>query len=169
MGNRYILLPSVLVSGFIVLWAPLTLSQAGPTAKPKTTGQPQFLNPDGLSKPTGYSHVVITQPGKLIYVSGQVALNAGGEVVGKGDLRAQATQAMENLKMALAAAGAMPSDIIKVNHYVVNLKPDLLPIIREVRSKFFSAENPPASTLVGVTALAREEFMIEIEAVAVAK
>jgi len=60
-------------------------------------------------------------------------------------------------------------DLIKVNYYVVNLRPDQLPIIREVRTKYFSAERPPASTLVGVTALAREDFMIEIEAVAVLK
>lgn len=60
-------------------------------------------------------------------------------------------------------------DLIKVNYYVVNLKPDQVRIIREVRSNYFSAEHPPASTLVGVTALAREDFMIEIEAVAVVK
>jgi enamine deaminase RidA (YjgF/YER057c/UK114 family) len=111
----------------------------------------------------------VAQPGRLIYVSGQVALNSAGEVVGKGDLRAQVTQVMENLKTALAAAGATPENIIKVNYYVVNLKPDQLPVIREVRGKYFSAEHPPASTLIGVTALAREEFMIEIEAVATVK
>jgi enamine deaminase RidA (YjgF/YER057c/UK114 family) len=93
-------------------------------------------------------------------------VNVNGEVVGKGDLRAQATQAMENLKTALAAAGATMERIIKVNSYVVNLKQDQVPIIREVRSKYFSGEHPPASTLIGVTSLAREEFMIEIEAVA---
>ena len=131
--------------------------------------QAQFLNPAGLSKPTGYTHVVVAQPGKLVYISGQVALNAAGEVVGKGDLRAQVTQVMENLKTALAAAGATPENIIKVNYYVVNLKQDQLPVIREVRNKYFSAEHPPASTLVGVTALAREEFLIEIEAVAAVK
>jgi enamine deaminase RidA (YjgF/YER057c/UK114 family) len=76
---------------------------------------------------------------------------------------------MENLKTALAAAGATPEDIIKVNYFVVNFKPEQLPVIREVRSKYFSAERGPASTLVGVTALAREEFMVEIEAVAAVK
>jgi len=102
-------------------------------------------------------------------VSGQVALDAKGEIVGKGDLRAQTAQAMENVKTALAAAGATPQNAVKVNYYVVNLKPDLLPTIREVRSRYFSAEHPPASTLVGVTALAREEFLIEIEVVAMVK
>jgi enamine deaminase RidA (YjgF/YER057c/UK114 family) len=155
--------------GAILLPANLGPAQAAQRTKQATATQTQYLNPEGISKPTGYTHVVVAQPGKLAYVSGQVALNAKGEVVGKGDLRAQVTQVMENLKTALAAAGATPDDLIKVNYYVVNLKPEQLPIIREVRAKYFSAEHPPASTLVGVTALAREEFMIEIEAVAAVK
>ena len=89
--------------------------------------------------------------------------------MGKGDLRGQVTQVMENLKAALAAAGATTDDVVKLNYYVVNLKQDQLPIIREVRGKYFSVEHLPASTLIGVTALAREEFMIEIEAVAAMK
>ena len=135
----------------------------------KESARTQFLNPTGLSKPPGYTHVVTAQPGKLVYISGQVALNANGDVVGKGDLRGQVTQCLENLKTALAAAGATTDDLIKVNYYVVNLKVDHLPVMREVRGKYFSAEHLPASTLVGVTALAREEFMIEIEAVAAVK
>jgi enamine deaminase RidA (YjgF/YER057c/UK114 family) len=117
----------------------------------------------------GYTHVVVTEPRTLVYISGQVAWDTNGKIVGKGDLRVQVTKALENLKLALTAAGATMEDLIKVNYYVVNLKPDQVTIIREVRSKYFSAEHPPASTLVGVTALAREEFMIEIEAVAVMK
>jgi enamine deaminase RidA (YjgF/YER057c/UK114 family) len=96
-------------------------------------------------------------------------MNAKGEVVGKGDLRTQVTQVMDNLKTALAAAGATMKDVIKANYYVVNLKPDQVAVIREVRSKYFSAEHPPAGTLVGVTALVQEGYMIEIEAVAAVK
>jgi len=159
----------IVLAALIMVFMPkLSVAQAN-TAKETAPAQTQFLNPSGLSKPNGYTHVVVAQPGKLIYVSGQVALNAAGDVVGKGDLRAQVTQVMENLKTALAAAGATPENIIKVNYYVVNLKPDQLPVIREVRGKYFSAEHPPASTLIGVTALAREEFLIEIEAVAAIK
>lgn len=155
-----------------LLWSLLSLAGLAALATAqsgKGAGQPQFINPDTLSKPTGYTHVVVAQPGKLVYISGQVAANAKGEVVGKGDIGAQTTQVMENLKTALAAAGATPQDIIKVNYYVVNLKPEQLPIIREVRNKYFSADHPPASTLAGVTALARQDYMIEIEAVAVVK
>lgn len=144
------------------------LAQAGQTTKEQAR-QPQFLNPPGLSKPNGYTHVAIIQPGRLVYVSGQVALNAAGEVVGKDDLRAQVTQVMENLKTALAAAGASLQDVVKLNYYVVNLNPDKLSVIREVRNKYISAEHPPASTLVGVTALARQEFLIEVEVVAAPK
>ena len=157
---------SVLLAVLIVAPAQFALAQGDRTSKETNK---QFLNPAGLSKPVGYTQLVVAQPGKLVYISGQVPVNASGDVVGKGDLRAQVTQVMENLKIALAAAGATMNDMIKVNYYVVNLKPDQVPIIREVRSKYLSAERPPASTLVGVTALAREDYTIEIEAVAAAK
>lgn len=138
-------------------------------AQSKSSTHTKFLNPRELNKPAGYTHVVIAEPGKLVYVSGQVAWDATGQIVGKGDFRAQVTKALENLKVALAAGGATMEDLIKVNYYVVNLKPDQVSVIREVRRKYFSTEHPPASTLVGVTALAREDFLIEIEAVAAVK
>ena len=128
--------------------------------------QTQFLNPDGLSKPTGYTHVVVARPGKIVYISGQVANDKTGKVV-SSDLRAQATQVFANLKTALAAAGATFDDVVKVNYYVKNLKSDMLPVIREVRNGYINKEHPPASTLVGVTALANDDYLLEIEAVAV--
>lgn len=167
MSKQNFVSRSVLLAGIIVLMAQLAATQVERSSK-KTTKM-QFLNPEGLSKPMGYTQVVVAQPGKLVYVSGQVPLNASGEVVGKGDLRAQVIQVMDNLKTALAAAGATMNDLVKVNYYVVNLKPDQVPVIREVRSKYFSAQHPPAGTLIGVTALVREEYMIEIEAVAAVK
>jgi len=167
MSNKNSVCGSVLLAGVIVLLPQLAAGQGERTSK--ETAKVQFLNPEGLSKPTGYTQVVVAQPGKLVYVSGQVGVNAKGDVVGKGDLRAQVTQAMENLKTALAAAGATTRDVVKVNYYVVNLKEDQFAVIREVRSKYWSAEHPPASTLIGVTALAREDYMIEIEVVAAVK
>jgi enamine deaminase RidA (YjgF/YER057c/UK114 family) len=127
----------------------------------------KFINPEGLSKPTGYTHVVVTSGLHTIYIAGQVALNAKGEVVGKNDLKAQTEQVFENLKTALAAAGCTFNNVVKTTTFVVNYKAEIVPGIREIRSKYFSAENPPASTLVGVQALAREDFLIEIEAIAV--
>jgi enamine deaminase RidA (YjgF/YER057c/UK114 family) len=129
----------------------------------------ELLNPEGLSEPPGYTHVVVVSPGKLAYISGQVSLNADGEVVGEGDLRTQATQVYANLKIALAAVGANFSDVVKLNTYVVNLQPEHAAILREVRQTQIPQAPPPASTLVGVTGLARKEFMIEVEAVAVVK
>lgn len=122
-------------------------------------------SPD-LSTPRGYSHVV-TATGTMVFVSGQIALDKDGKIVGAGDIRAQATQALQNVKSALAAAGATFADVVKQNTYVVNLNAESLAAIREVRAQFFPAGDPPASTLVGVTALAMEGLLIEIEVIAV--
>lgn len=129
----------------------------------------RFINPPELAAPRGYTHVVTATPGKMVFIAGQVAFDSAGEIVGKGDLRAQATQAYTNLKAALTAAGATFADVVKMNTYVVNYKPADLPILREVRGQFFPQENPPASTLVGVQALALDGLLIEVEAVAVVK
>ncbi len=123
-------------------------------------------SPD-LSTPRGYSHVVLASGSRTVYVAGQIAMDKDGTVVGAGDLRAQTTQVLENVKAALAAAGATFADVVKQNTYIVNLKADDLPILREVRSQYFTSENPPASTLVGVTALAFEGLLVEVEVVAV--
>jgi enamine deaminase RidA (YjgF/YER057c/UK114 family) len=167
MSKQKLVSRSVLLAGIVVLMAQLAAAQVDRTSKETT--KTQFLNPAGLSKPMGYTQVVVAQPGKVVYVSGQVPLNARGEVVGKSDLRAQVTQVMDNLKTALAAAGATMNDVVKANYYVVNLKPEQVPVIREVRSKYFSAEHPPAGTLIGVTSLVQEGYMIEIEVVAAVK
>lgn len=124
------------------------------------------LNPDALMKPTGYSHVVSVQGGRLVFVAGQVALDRAGNVVGKGDLVAQARQVYANLGAALAAAGAAPRDVVKAVTYVVGYQPSQLPALREARHAFYGSAEPPASTLVGVQALAREDFLVEIEVVA---
>jgi enamine deaminase RidA (YjgF/YER057c/UK114 family) len=129
--------------------------------------QTQFLNPATLCPTFGWTHVVTATGGKTVYVSGQVSVNERGEVVGKGDLRAQAEQTFQNLRHALAAAGATFHDVVKTNLYVVGLKPEHVPVLREVRARHVSAEQPPASTLVGVSALVGADWLIEIEAVAV--
>jgi enamine deaminase RidA (YjgF/YER057c/UK114 family) len=95
-----------------------------------------------------------------------VGLNKQGEMVGKTDFRAQAAQVFTNLGAALAAAGATPKDVVKLNYYVVGLNHDKLVALREVRDQFIDKEHAPASTLAGVAALFREDAMIEVEAVA---
>lgn len=128
----------------------------------------KFINPPTLSTPTGYTHVVtIAGGGKLIYLSGQVSLDKSGAIVGKGDFAAQTRQVHDNLLAALAAAGAKPADVVKINTYVVNYKAEHRAVIREIRGPIFGKDNPPASTLVGVQALALDDFLLEVEAVAV--
>ena len=129
----------------------------------------EFLNPAGLPVLPGFSQVVTATEGKIVFISGQVALDANNEVVGKGDLRAQVVQTFENLKGALAAVGATFDDVLKTNTYIVNYTPDMIGMVREVRSQYLPQEKAPASTLIGVQALVFEELLIEIEAFALLK
>jgi enamine deaminase RidA (YjgF/YER057c/UK114 family) len=129
----------------------------------------EHINPPGLSTPTGYTHVVVASGGRTVYVSGQVALNERGEVVGEGDLEAQLRQVYENLKAALAAAGAGFEHVVKQTTFVVNFDAARdRPVIGRVRSQYLPASDPPASTLVGVQALANPALLVEVEAIAVA-
>jgi enamine deaminase RidA (YjgF/YER057c/UK114 family) len=125
-----------------------------------------FINPDSLSKPPGYTQVVeTTGPGRTVYVAGQLGVDLEGRIGGgAGDFRAQAVQAFENLKAALAAVGGTLGDVVKITNYLVDI--EHLPIFREVRDNYFKAP-PPASTLVAITKLAREGALFEIEAIAV--
>ncbi len=127
----------------------------------------RYVKAPTLASPPGYSHAVVVEHGKLVYLAGQVALNAEGELVGARDFRAQVTQAFENLRTVLAAVGATPAQIVKLNYYVVGLTGDKLAVLREVRDGFIDKSHPPASTLVGVQALFRDGFLVEIEGIAV--
>jgi len=129
----------------------------------------QFINPEGMNRPGTYTPVVTARGGKTIYISGQVALDERGQLVGGGDLKAQTEQVYRNLGLALKGAGAGFQDVVKITTYVVNYKPEYRSLMHEVRSRHFSGENPPASTLVGVQSLARPDILVEIEAVAVAE
>lgn len=125
----------------------------------------EFLAPASLAPSPGYSQVVKVLAGQTIYLSGQVALDRTGNLVGAGDFRAQAQQVFENLKAALAAAGADFSRVVKLNLFLLDRAH--LPLLREVRDEYINTARPPASTLLIVQGLAREDFMLEVEAVAV--
>src|SRR5438067_548457 len=126
--------------------------------------QVKRTNPPTLSKPTGYTHIVeVTGPGKTIYISGQIALDKDGNLVGAGNMKAQAEQVFKNLESALAAAGAKFSDVVKMNTFITDM--EQAPAVREVRARYF-ADTAPASTLVQVVHLARPELMLEIEVIA---
>jgi enamine deaminase RidA (YjgF/YER057c/UK114 family) len=123
----------------------------------------RFMNPSAIAKPGGYSHVVeITGPGRIVYIAGQLGLKPDGSIA--GDFRAQAVQAFDNLKSALAAVGATFDDVVKLNNYLIDI-PANLGIYREVRDKYVNVGQPPASTTIGVPALARPDALYEVEAV----
>ena len=126
----------------------------------------RFLSPDTLPRPFGYSHVVDAPAGRIVYVSGQVPLDAAGELVGAGDFAAQARQVFVNLNAALEAAGVGWTDVVKLNFFVTDLSE--IAALREIRDEYVSTEQPPASTLVQVAALFRPDVMFEADAVAVA-
>ncbi len=149
--------PVVLSMFFGLTFADLLLAQHSPDIR--------FIQPDGLARAGTYSHVVSTSGGRIIYISGQVSLDKNGNVVGKGDMRRQAEQVFQNLKLALEAANATFKDVVKMTYYVVDMSQ--FQVVREVRAKYLNAENPPASTAVGVTSLVNADFLLEIEAIAV--
>jgi enamine deaminase RidA (YjgF/YER057c/UK114 family) len=126
----------------------------------------EHIRPANMSNNPVYTHVVASRRGRTLYISGQVALNREGELVGVGDLEAQTEQVMENLKTTLAAAGATFEDVVKITTFVVDYRPEHRAVIGGVRGRYIPADRPPASTLVGVSALASPEFLIEIEATA---
>jgi enamine deaminase RidA (YjgF/YER057c/UK114 family) len=127
----------------------------------------EHLRPEGLLHNTALSQVVVASGTRTIYTAGQVSIDEHGALVGASDLAAQTAQAMRNVGLALAAAGASYADIVKITTYVVNYKPEHRAVIVKARGPFFANGAPPASTLVGVAALALPEWLVEIEAVAV--
>lgn len=125
------------------------------------------MNPESIAAPIGsYSHAVRVETGDAvwIHISGQIAFDAGGDLVGSGDMRAQTEQVFENLRAILEANGASFDDVVKITTYVTTL--DDLAGMREVRGRYLPQE-PPASTAVQITALLVPEAMIEIDVVAV--
>ena len=120
------------------------------------------INPDEMTQPTTYSHVV--RAGNQLFLAGQVAVDGDGRLVGEGDMRAQVRQVLENLRTVLASQGADFSNVVKINIFTVDI--ESFRGAADVRTEFFGGY-PPASTLVQVVKLARPEFLVEIEAVAV--
>ena len=123
--------------------------------------------PSGLLNNPNYSHTVVASGGRTVYIAGQVPTDAEGKLVGGNDLGEQTAQAMKNVGIALAAGGASYENIVKLTTYVVNYKPEHRAIIGKARGAHFIKGPPPASTLVGVSALAMPEWLVEIEAIAV--
>lgn len=142
-----------------LLAVPAGASAAGP--------QNQAIDPPSLPPPSGYSHVVVAPEGRMVSVSGQVAVDADGNVVGAGDFEAQCVQVFENLKAALHSAGLTFADVIRTDMYVTDLAH--LGTLREVRARYLPKQAPPTSTLVKVESLYRPELLVEIAVDAVVR
>src|SRR5471030_1965267 len=130
-------------------------------------GNVRFLNPKTMAKPPGYTYVVeATGPNRLIFIAGQLGIDMDNKLVGgPGDFRAQAFKAFENLKFALAGAGATFKDVVKINNYLTDMSH--IGIFRVVRDEFVNTAAPPASTTVEISQLARPGALFEVEAIAV--
>ena len=129
----------------------------------------EYVNPNSLfpSLPHGFSQVVIATGRKMVFVSGQTAWDAWKNIVGGDSVLGQARQAFRNLETAMEAAGGTLKDVVALRIYVVDYQAESGTAVGTALREFFSPENPPASTWIGVSALAVPEFLIEIEATAV--
>jgi reactive intermediate/imine deaminase len=125
----------------------------------------KFMDPETMPAPFGYTHVVEVTNVRTIYVSGQVALNKDGQVVGTGDLALQTKQVFENIKSALEAAGVCFNDVVKLTFFLTDISKML--VVREIRDQYVNTMHPPASSAVEVRKLIRDDLLIEIEAIAV--
>ena len=129
----------------------------------------EYLNPPDLfpSQQFGFSQGVAATPGRTIYLSGQVGWDAQQQIVGPRDLRTQTWQALRNVQTALQSAGAGLGDVVSLRIYIVREHLKQSKAISDALKEFFPTEQAPASTWIGVAALANEAFLVEIEAVAV--
>ena len=123
---------------------------------------PTFSSPDDLPPPTGYSHVVSLPPGRLVWTSGQVPIDAEGRLAEGWE--EQTRTVFQNVGRALRAAGADLPDVVKLTIFVVDVSE--LATIRAVRDEFVNTASPPTSSLVQVAGLFRPDVLIEVEAVA---
>ncbi|MEU6811733.1 RidA family protein [Streptomyces sp. NPDC046831] len=120
--------------------------------------------PDGVAPAAQYTHVVLGA-GRFVAISGQLALDETGALVGEGDAGAQARQVFENLRRCLASAGATFDDVVKLTYFVTDMAH--LPALRAARAEHLPDDRLPAVSAVQVAALVRPEFLMEVEAFAV--
>ena len=131
----------------------------------------EFINPQALPNwEQTFTQVISVSPvvtAKTVYISGQVAVDKDQNLIGDGDLAAQAMQAFRNLKTALAAGGATTADVVRMNIYVKDYKPENAAPVSEALRRYFPHKHLPTSTWLGVQALAKDGFLIEVDAVAI--
>lgn len=124
----------------------------------------RFINPEGVWASPSYVHIVETRASRMLYLSGQVALDAEGNLVGEGDMAAQAEQVFRNIGALLEAAGATFADVVRLNLYVADVTQ--MQAVRDVRDRYFpDPARRPASSAFGATLL-RPEWLLEVEVTA---
>ncbi|WP_240348437.1 RidA family protein [Longitalea arenae] len=133
----------------------------------QNTSNVQLINPATVAAPRGYSHAAIIDLGncKMVLLSGQVALDQKGNLIGSNDIAKQTEQVFRNIKSILEAAGGKMHQIVKLGYFATDISN--IQAIRNVRDQFINTKNPPASTLVQVNKLFRDDVLIEIEATAI--
>lgn len=133
----------------------------------QTKSSVTFKNPPTLSKPTGYSHAAEIDLGtsKILLISGQVSLDVEGKIVGEDNVEQQTEQVFKNIQAIVENSGGTMNDLVKITIYLRDVSNIVK--FREVRNKYINVNNPPASTLVEISKLARDEFLLEVEATAV--
>lgn len=125
----------------------------------------EIITSENLCKPLGiYSHAVKVKGNQLLFISGTTSRDRNGNIVGKGDIKFQTRQILENIKFILERVGATFDNIVKVTVFITDMAH--FKEIHEVRAKYFKSDYP-ASTLVQVSRLASEDILIEMEAIAV--
>jgi len=144
----------------LLLLAKLTFAQTD-------TSLVKFINPASVSTPRGYSHAAVVDLGtcKMLILSGQVALDNKGNLIGKDDFGKQADQVFQNIKSIVEAAGGKMDNVVKLGFYVLDV--GQVQALRAVRDKYINTKNPPASTLVQVSKLFRDDVLLETEATAI--
>jgi enamine deaminase RidA (YjgF/YER057c/UK114 family) len=137
------------------------------TTKAQTAPNVQLINPESVSTPRGYSHAAVIDLGncKMVIMSGQVALDPKGNLVGANDIAKQTEQVFRNIKNIVEAAGGKMDHLVKLGYFTTDVS--RIADVRTIRDQFINTKTPPASTLVQVNKLFREDILIEIEATAV--
>jgi enamine deaminase RidA (YjgF/YER057c/UK114 family) len=126
----------------------------------------EIIQPEGLDNPATYSHLIVATGSRMAFIAGQMSDDPDGNLVGSGDLEAQAQQVFDNLGRALAAAGARPDQVTKITIYVVGHRREYLPLIERARRTLFG-DHKPTDVLLGVETLAAPGYLIEVDAIAV--
>lgn len=164
--RKYALLPLLCLLSAAAVWTQNQPVDQKKATQEKKTMEKQQSNIRFINRaPAGYSHVVEVKGGRTLYIAGQIAVDKNGNLVGRGDFRAQVKQVFENLKARLEEGGASFKDVVKLNYYLTDASD--LQALRDTRNSYINTETPPASTLVVVKQLVREEYLLEVEAVAV--